>query len=93
MSKFVSTIIGGIEIAGGVVAGALGNWQLGGYLIAAGAGTVISGLGTLLSKGPVQGFATTIRNPTAPWDVIYGRTRTGGRLTQVSLPSPDGGRH
>lgn len=88
MSKFVALAIGGVEIAGGILAtttGVLG--PVGGYLVAhgfasylvsAGIGTTIIGLGTLLTKGPVNGFATTERNPTAPWKYVYGRARMGG---------------
>src|SRR5579883_535228 len=72
-------MIGGAEIAAGAALSATGiGGPLGGYLIAAGIGTVMSGVGTLLSKGPVPGLATALRNPTAPWTYGYGLTRVGG---------------
>ena len=90
MSKFITLAIGGLEIAGGVLAlttgvlGAFGAYLvahgLTTYLVSAGIGTLITGLGTLLSKGPVNGFATTERNPTAPWKIVYGRARVGGTV-------------
>src|ERR1700730_9032589 len=78
MSKFVSIIAGAGEIVTVAFAIATGQAALGALLIAAGAGSVIAGIGTLLSKGPIQGFATTVRNPVHPWEVIYGLIRTGG---------------
>lgn len=81
MSKFIPEFVGGLEIAAGAVLLATGvGAPLAWPLIAAGAGTLISGIGTLLSKGPVNGFATTMRNPVAPREVVYGRVRTGGTL-------------
>lgn len=50
------------------------------FLISSAAGLVLSALGTIFQKGPLQGFATTERNPIAPWNVIYGRKREGGTL-------------
>jgi hypothetical protein len=95
MSKFVIMAVGGLEIAGGILAtttgvlGAVGAYLvahgLATYLVSAGIGTVIAGLGTLLSKGPVTGFATTERNPTAPWKVVYGRARVGGTVVYTRM--------
>lgn len=95
MSKFVTLAIGAAEIAAGVgfglASGAFWN-PLTQYLVIAGAGTVLGGLGTLLSKGPVQGFATTVRNPTAPWEVVYGQVRQGGvNVYENSWPAPGEG--
>ena len=56
-----------------------------GYLISAGIGTVLSGLGTMLSKGPVNGFATTMRNPTAAWRYVYDKTRVGGTIVYMHM--------
>jgi hypothetical protein len=96
MSKFVMVAVGVAEVAGGaalVATGAgspVGVWlaahglaSAASILISAGIGTTIAGLGTLLSKGPVNGFATTERNPTAPWRIVYGRARVGGTLVYL----------
>jgi hypothetical protein len=82
MSKFVPIIIGGLEIGAGIaldfltVAG--GNW-----LIAAGVGTVIGGIGTLLSQ-PQQGLATASRNPKMPRNVVVGRAKVGGTIVYIN---------
>lgn len=86
MSKGIIETVGGATLlAGGIAATALtGGLTATAFvsisktamaLITAGAGLLLSGVGTLLSKGPQKGFATTERNPTAPWNVIYGRSR------------------
>ena len=86
MPKVVPEIIGGLEIAAGAAVEYFspGN-PLGNLLITAGVGTVLSGIGTLLAKGPVNGFATTVRNPVQPWKVIYGRARTGGTVVHMHM--------
>jgi hypothetical protein len=48
------------------------------FVITTGAGLVLSGIGTMLQKGPLQGLSTTTRNPIAAWNVVYGRSRVGG---------------
>lgn len=83
MSKFVGVIVGAAEIAIGVglniIAPGSGTW-----LIVAGVGTVISGVGTLLAKGPLAGVGTATRNPIAPWTIVYGRARVGGTIVYIS---------
>src|SRR5579885_3510444 len=93
MGKWTQEIIGGLEVAGGAALVATGvGAPIGAELIAAGVGTTISGLGTLFSKGPAKGFATTERNPTAPWQVIYGRARVGGSIVYLhTWPGTDDG--
>jgi hypothetical protein len=54
------------------------------FLISAGIGMVISGIGTLLSKGPLAGTSTASRNPIAPWVVVYGRAKVAGTLVYFS---------
>lgn len=89
MSKFANIIIGGLEIIGGVILEFIpGGQALGGYLIAAGAGQVIAGIGTLLNQ-PQQGLATAARNPVMPWNVIYGRAKTGGTIVYVNETGED----
>jgi hypothetical protein len=76
----IGTLLEGIgEIAAGAVLTVLGN-PLGPLLIAAGAGTVLSGIGSMLAGDPLKGFATTTRNPISPWRVCLGRVRTGGNV-------------
>lgn len=83
MAKAIAFIIGGVEIAAGIVVEILapGN-ALGWYLIAAGIGTVLGGVGTLLTQ-PQGGLTTAARNPTMPWNVIYGQTKTGGTIIYI----------
>ena len=54
------------------------------YLISAGAGMMLSGIGTLLTGAHSQGFSTLIKNPIAPWRYIYGQARVGGDLVYLS---------
>ena len=88
MSKGIIETIGGYAlIAGGI---GLGITTLGmsaplvEYMITAGASLMLQGIGTMISKGPLHGFATTTRNPIAPWEGIYGRTRTGGTIIHLT---------
>lgn len=87
MPKFVGVILGAAEIGTGlflefVTFGA--STPLTAMLIASGAGMLISGIGTLLSQGPVHGTSTASRNPLAPWNVVYGRTKLGGTLVFIN---------
>ncbi len=85
MSKGLVETVGGVALA---AAGVLLLPFTGGasaYLITAGAGLTLSGIGTLLSgAGAAQGFATTSRNPVAPWNVQYGRGRVGGTVVFIN---------
>jgi hypothetical protein len=81
MPKFIGVIAGAAEIAAGVALGIVSGFAatpLAGMLIAAGAGTLIGGLGTLLTKGPINGFASATQSPVGPWRIVYGRSREGG---------------
>ncbi|MDE2100752.1 MAG: hypothetical protein KGL39_26135 [Patescibacteria group bacterium] len=98
MPKFASAIVGGAEMALGFIDIATFGFGTGfgltfaPYLIAAGAGTLLGGLGTMLSKGPAQGFSTTMRSPTAPWRYVYGAQRVGGTIVYLNLwPAPGNG--
>ncbi|HXI42544.1 MAG TPA: hypothetical protein VNH83_21355 [Bryobacteraceae bacterium] len=76
----MKTLLGALQVAAGAalfVAGSLAGQP---EIALAGIGLVASGIGTILSKGPLHGFATTQKNPIAPWNVIYGRARIGGVL-------------
>ena len=79
---FFKLILGAAEIAAGIaVVGIPGFQGAGAMLIAAGAGMVVSGIGTILAPEAHQpGFTTTERNPIAAQDVAYGLVRTGGTL-------------
>lgn len=92
MSKgVIQTVAGGLLIAAGVAAMFVpGGQGLGIFLITAGIGLVLSGIGTMLAKGPLSGFATTTRNPIAPWEVIYGRARVGGTIVYIAQFPPSG---
>jgi hypothetical protein len=87
MSKgIIDAIAGGLMVAAGaaltVVTGGIAA-AISPYLIQAGAGLVLSGIGTMLT-GNVHGFATTERNPIAPWQIVLGQTRVGGTLIYVT---------
>jgi hypothetical protein len=56
-----------------------GPSALASVLAAAGAGLVLSGVGTLLNQ-KATGIATTSRNAISPWQVIYGRKKVGGTI-------------
>ena len=81
MSKFAGVIAGAFEIGLGLflefatfgIATPLTT-----ALIIAGAGTVLAGIGTALSQSAIKGFVGAVRNPTAPWEYVYGRVETGG---------------
>jgi hypothetical protein len=48
-------------------------------LATAGAGMVLSGIGTLLTQ-KANGIATSSRNPLSPWQVVFGRTKVGATV-------------
>jgi hypothetical protein len=93
MRGWVQDVIGAAEIVGGIILEMVPGGQLfGSWLIAAGIGTVMSGIGTLLAGQQVNGYATTVRNPTAPWRYCYGLCRVGGTMVYCNLwPQPGGG--
>lgn len=88
MSKGILETVGGAAlIAAGIFLEVVtfgASTPLTAMMITAGAGMVLSGIGTMLAKGPVNGFATTTRNPIAPWEVIYGRSRVGGTIVYIA---------
>ena len=85
MGKFVGVIVGGLEIAVGAVLIATGvGAPIGAFLINAGIGTLISGIGTLLSKGPLTGSVTSEKNPIAPWQICYGQNCVGGTPVYIN---------
>lgn len=83
MSKFIGVVIGGLEIVAGILLFPV-SLGLSSFLISAGIGMVLSGIGTLLSAGPLSGTSTLSRNPVAPWNVVYGRQKLGGTLVFVN---------
>lgn len=84
MPKWIGVVVGAAEIAGGIVAGVFGAVPLSAMLISSGAGMLISGIGTMLAQGPVKGTSTASRNPLAPWNVVYGRSKLGGTLVFIN---------
>jgi hypothetical protein len=88
MSKgIVQTIAGGALIATGIFLEVVtfgASTPLTTFLISAGVGMTLSGVGTLLSKGPLSGVETSTRNPIAPWNVVYGRKRVGGTVVFIN---------
>jgi hypothetical protein len=100
MSKFVSVILGGLEVAAGVIVGVTIGWTgaamvMAYGLIAQGAGLLISGAGTLISSAAGGSAATgttgggitvASRNPIAPWQVVYGACAVSGRAVRIDGP-------
>jgi hypothetical protein len=87
MSKFVSIAMGAGQMVTGAFLLATGN-PMGAMLLAAGAGGVISGIGTLMSKGPVGGVRTTLSTSTAPWETCYGRCHSSGFMAFANFWPP-----
>ena len=94
MSKgMVETIIGGYLLAASIVfdiitAGAATPLTVAimGFLISAGAGLMMSGIGTMIGgtgAGGGGGVTAASRNPVKSWDGIYGRARGGGQIVFV----------
>jgi hypothetical protein len=86
MAKYIPIILGAAEIAVGafIFASSFATLTpLSAFLIESGAGMVLAGLGTLLTPGALQGTSVLSRNPTAPWNVIYGQAKTGGTLVHI----------
>lgn len=87
MSKGIfETIAGGVAIAGGIALAATGvGAAIAPFLIHAGEGLLLSGIGTLISGQQVKGgFGTTIRQPIEPWQVVIGNDCVGGTLIYVT---------
>jgi hypothetical protein len=70
---------GGFLAAGSLLSGVGG---LASILASAGAGMVLSGVGTLLGQ-KASGISTTSRNPLAPWQCCYGRKKVGGTIVYL----------
>lgn len=81
------------ELAGGIALGAIpGGAALAPYLISAGAGSLISGVGSLLAQNGVKAISTAERNPIKPWNYVYGKKRVGGTLVYLNTwPKDPGG--
>ena len=47
-------------------------------LIPAAISLIAGGIGTLLTKSPTSGLATSISSPIAAWQIVYGTTRCPG---------------
>lgn len=87
MSKgIVETIAGAALIIGGIAVAIFvpGGFVIAEAMITAGAGLVLTGVGTMLTKGPLVGVQTATRNPIAPWNIVYGRKRVGGTVLFIN---------
>jgi hypothetical protein len=93
MSSFIGIIVGAVEIVAGIVTEVLVGWTgfgavLGGLLISAGAGMILSGLGTLISGSSQSqqgsGVAFASRNPIKSWDIQYGHGVVGGNVVYLN---------
>jgi hypothetical protein len=90
MGKFMSLILGAALVAAGVLLEPF-TGGLSTFLIMAGAGMAINGIGTLLTKGSLATGSTAARSAVAPWNVVYGRTRVGGTLIYFNEFVPPAG--
>jgi hypothetical protein len=68
-------VTGGAMVAGGVMSGNP-------MAIIAGAGMILSGIGTLLHGRHGHGVAS--RHPIAPWDIVVGRAKVGGTVVYLA---------
>src|ERR1700734_3742051 len=88
MSKgIIETVGGSLAIAGGVAESLFlgpAGVAVGKFLIEAGAGLVISGIGTMIAGTRDRGFSTAERNPIAPWQVVPGTAEVGGTVVYIS---------
>lgn len=73
----VAAVVGSFFVPG---TWALGAMAISSLLASAGAGMVLSGLGTLLAHDPVNGYATVLRDSKAPWSYLYGYGRPKSSL-------------
>src|SRR5438309_2053518 len=83
MSKAVAEIAIGIAIVATALLAPGLTPAVATALISAGASLTLSGVGTLLAKGPLLGVSGNIRSPISPWVSIYGRSKTGGTIIAV----------
>jgi hypothetical protein len=71
-AKAFGFVLGAVEIAVGLlVPGAQ-------FLMTMGVGQLINAVGTLMSKGPMAGTQSAVRNSIASENVCYGQSRLGG---------------
>ena len=88
MSKFLQVIVGAVEIAFGVYLQVVtfgASTPLTQFLISMGVGSVLGGLGSMMSGGSgLHGVTGAMRNPLAYEVVCYGQSRLGG--TSVYIP-------
>src|ERR1017187_6737050 len=90
MPKYVPEIAGVALTAAGLLLEPFSG-GLSSYLVMAVIGMVTSGIRTLLG-GNLATRSTGARDPIAPWNVVYGRSRVGGILIYfgefVYTPTP-----
>jgi len=79
LSGWVEVAVGAALVAGTIFSGGALSPALASFLISAGSGVALSGIGTLIAGlGAVKGVHTLARNPVKSWDVVYGRARVAG---------------
>jgi hypothetical protein len=86
-SGIIDLLVGAAAVVAGALTAGVGSAAVAAishFLVTAGAGLVLSGLGTLISGAHDPGFSSTIRNPIQPRRVHVGVGRTGGALVYMS---------
>ena len=79
LSGWVEVAVGAALVAGTIFTGGALSPALASFLISAGSGVALSGIGSLIAGlGAVKGVHTLARNPVKSWDVVYGRARVSG---------------
>ena len=79
LSGWVEVAVGAALVAGTIFSAGALSPALASFLISAGSGVALSGIGTLIAGlGAVKGVHTLARNPVKSWDVVYGRARVAG---------------
>ncbi|MBZ5621445.1 MAG: hypothetical protein LAQ69_22375 [Acidobacteriia bacterium] len=82
-SGILDLIVGAAAVAASLFVPGIGP-AVAAALMSAGSGLILAGAGTLIAGQHDKGFATTTRNPIAPWRVQHGRARVGGTVVQFN---------
>jgi hypothetical protein len=78
-------LVGAALVAGTIFTGGALSPALASFLISAGSGVALSGIGSLIAGlGAATGTGTMTRNPVKPWDVVYGRCRVPGTTVYLN---------
>ena len=85
LSGWIEVAVGAALVAGTIFTGGALSPALASFLISAGSGVALSGIGSLIAGlGAVRGTGTMTRNPVKPWDVVYGRNRVPGTTVYLN---------